>query len=324
MTKEIIHSYLENQLEPDKMKEVAAFLQTNDGVRLLEEMMDLYWDGEFETVESSTLQKVEGPLKSYVELTKKEERIRHTNVRAWLGIAASVFLSIFIGYQYFMQPEELIQKSVAEVIVKRTTKGQKSTVHLKDGSVVMLNSETTIRFPKYFSDTARIIFLEGEAFFEVAEDKSRPFTVIANGISTTALGTSFNIRSYDETCKVSLVTGRATVYRNSSVKNYFLEPGEAVCFKRGGEPEMTVFSRDKDFLWTKGIILFDDNSFDEVLDKLKRWYNVDFHIENQRNTKEYTGKFQNASLEHILKSMSFTLGFEFFIHEKQVTIIFDH
>lgn len=326
VNEETIKAYLANTLAEDKKTEVETFLASEKGSQMLDHMMQRAWEEEDIVSDREVFEKVERNLQTHIKHTKREELFKWTRLRATVGIAASIVLLIAFGVQFYLKDEGSKAPQIAvQMVTKETTKGLKSTVHLRDGSKVMLNSESKISYPPYFSDSSRLIYLEGEAFFEVAKDKSRPFTVIANGVSTTALGTSFNINGRGSQCKVSLATGKVAVHQLNDKENYFLKPGQAVQF----DLQMGTVNRSEhfgieDFLWTQGIIAFNDNHFEHVIEKLSRWYNVDFNIENAGVVKQYTGRFDNKSLETILENMSFTLGFDYFIHEKQVKIIFEN
>lgn len=326
MNEETIKAYLSGKLAEEDRPGVEEFLNSKEGEEQLNRMMDNAWKGEDVVSDREVFERVESNLQDYIKHTKREEVFRWTRLRATIGIAASIVLLIAFGVQFFFG-ENAAQEVVAQapVVTKETTKGLKSTIHLRDGSRVMLNSESKISYPKYFTDSSRVICLEGEAFFEVAKDKSRPFTVITNGVSTTALGTSFNINGRGYQCKVSLATGKVAVHQVNEQENYFLKPGQAVQFDlQTGTVNRSEYTGFEDFLWTKGIIAFNDDHFERVIEKLSRWYNVDFSIENAGVVKQYTGRFDNKSLESILENMSFTLGFDYFIHEKKVKIIFEN
>ena len=110
------------------------------------------------------------------------------------------------------QPEK-VDSGKAAMIDKSNPRGMKTTILLSDGTKVKLNSETSLRYPEYFSDSVRIVYLKGEAFFEVERDESKPFIVISKGIRTKVLGTSFDIRAYPDEVELSVgvVEGKVQV-----------------------------------------------------------------------------------------------------------------
>jgi len=195
---------------------------------------------------------------------------------------------------------------------------------LPDGSAIYLNSGSTLKIPKKFAADKRTVFLEGEAFFEVTEDKSRPFTIYSGSLSTTALGTSFNVRAYpeEEKLSVALVTGKVKVV-NAEIDTFqILIPNEQIIFNTK-EQEFKKQAFDIELItgWQKGLLIFQDSDFDEVVEKLERWYGVSFDIQKYPiYQKEYRGKFDNQSLDEVLQVMSFTSGFTYEINDKNVII----
>src|SRR5699024_5622708 len=127
---------------------------------------------------------------------------RKVKVMGWgLKIAATILLLItVIGisfyYQDYFQPTE----KEAEVIFKERTltAGQKATLRFGEGSVITLNSESTLRYPTRFSADKREVYLDGEAYFSVEHDSTRPFIVHVGETTIRDLGTAFNIRAYNE------------------------------------------------------------------------------------------------------------------------------
>ena len=216
-----------------------------------------------------------------------------------------------------------------EMVLKKTSKGQKSTIMLSDGSKVVLNSASQISYPKSFSDSSRVVTLVGEAYFEVAKDISRPFSVIANGVKTTALGTSFNVNSKTPSVKISLATGKVVVENalntDKSKNSHFLKPGEAINYEpKSNQVTISKFDFDQDFLWKDGIIFFQNSSFDEITTKLESWYNIDLEIKNQYLArKKFTGRFDNETLVSVMESLGFAMEFDYFVNGKNVKVIFN-
>jgi transmembrane sensor len=213
-----------------------------------------------------------------------------------------------------------------EQIVKKNPLGQKSTIFLGDGSEVILNSGSAITFNDDFGKKDRILHLEGEAFFKVAKNEHQPFKVIANGLTTTALGTSFNVKAFNETTKVALVSGKVLVEKNKNYKNgsdtLMLIPGEQAVFS---EQDTALIKNTFDLIqetgWKDGIIFFKDAKSEDVFAYLEKWYGVEI-IEVNRSAKKwnYSGEFKNMSLHTVLKSIGFTMKFEFSMEDKHVKI----
>ncbi len=207
---------------------------------------------------------------------------------------------------------------------KSTIYGEKLTVRLPDGSTVKLNAGSSITYPDDFTETSRSITLTGEAMFEVAKDESRPFIVQTTQMEVVALGTSFNVNSYDpKTHIVALIEGKVRVdddFDNSLVLN----PGQIAQTFSDKKIEVSNSDLEHIIAWSSGILLFDNETFQEVILKLKKWYGVEIEIEGQiPSFDEYEGTFDNENLETVLNTLSYSSGFEFEINKKTVKLIFN-
>ena len=250
-------------------------------------------------------------------------------------IAASIILGVCLSifaFQYFNVPDQSGKSASINYIEKSNPRGQKLSIFLSDGSKVILNSESKLTYPEEFTENARTLYLEGEAFFEVAHDKDRPFTVTSGTIATTALGTSFNVRAYPEeaTVQVSLATGKVKVKGKKDSNNFtnnkllILDPGEGVTYDKASKIlNKGYFDVKKSLAWKEGIIYFKDANFDEIIGKLERWYGVEFEIINGKNEVwHYTGEFNNESLENVLMGIGFSKSFKYEIKDENVIINF--
>jgi ferric-dicitrate binding protein FerR (iron transport regulator) len=245
----------------------------------------------------------------------------------WVAIIV-FFVSIAVLIGFYTNRSIGIASGITEQVIKSTTKGQKLTVYLPDGSKVKLNFNTEICFAPYFNDTSRIVYLKGEAFFEVEKDPTRPFTVISGDISTRALGTAFNIdaSSSGEKIYVTLARGKVVVTQGSSLgesKAIYLNPGEQLTFNAKTKSE-NVKNVDLDdvLAWTDGKIIFKNADKAEVFERLSDWYGVEFdYRENRHNTDwHYTGEFDNESLFNVLTSIGHVKKFSFQIEKDTVSI----
>ena len=194
---------------------------------------------------------------------------------------------------------------------------------------MILNAGSKISFTKPFHADRRIVTLEGEAFFEVAKDSLRPFQVVSGELTTTALGTSFNITAYpkDDRIQVSLASGKVKVdYQQAAEKQepevYCLMPGEQLsCNKAQHMVTKQPFDTNKVLAWKEGVIYLEHADQATVVKTLERWYGIQIKIEGQRTTAwSVTAKFDNQSLKSVLTSLSYTMGFVFEIKENQVLI----
>ena len=244
---------------------------------------------------------------------------------ALLKIAAVILLTGFLGFLYFSLPKV---KSTDKInwLTYSTKPGIKSSVTLSDGTVVKLNAGSSIRYVQNFVGETREIFLEGEAFFEVAHDTLKPFIVHTQDIATKALGTSFNIKANNsEKISISLITGKVEV-KSQDVKEFldYLSPGEqVVTLPKGNSWEKESFEEDIVLAWLNQTIIFDDTPLPEAIKMLENWFGVQITLLNYTEQNlTLSGKYKGETLKNILDGLSYTARFNYEITGKQIKINF--
>lgn len=247
----------------------------------------------------------------------------------WKKIAAAVaiiFVSTLGIYYLSNNAETQKQQAVAiRKVTKSTEKGQKLTTYLPDGSKVVLNSESKISYQIPFEKEERFVELVGEAFFEVTKNPDLPFKVSSGNVTTTALGTSFNIdyRSVDNV-KVALVTGKVRVAKDKA-NSLILTPGKIASLNGGGQFEVGEFQYLDAVSWKDGTLYFNKSSLSEIVSKLEQWYGVEIKVKNNfKDEFHYTGVFREESLEKVLKGISFVHRFDYSINGTIVEIEFQN
>lgn len=250
--------------------------------------------------------------------------IRRSTTAGWLryaAILAFVMSCVFILYNWTMDGSELPGPKAAELIQRNNPKGQKSVVHLPDGSLVYLNSSSSLKYYSDFVDR-RYLELEGEAYFEVAEDINHPFTVKSGGILTTALGTAFNVNTKSPVLEVILVEGKVRVSEIQDAQSFeILKPNERIAFdETAGLLNVEILDNLGDILWTQGVLYFDETPFLDVIETLEDWYGVEIVVKGELKIMSFSGTFEKEYLSNVLNAMSFSLGFEYKIDKKKVEI----
>ena len=258
---------------------------------------------------------------------KLHERKRARSATTVRMIAAAVFLVIFsVSYYFFIQNQPGISPDPGpQVLTSTNPSGQRSNIFLPDGSTVILAAESSISYLSEFPGKERRVELEGEAFFEVIDDPLRPFSVISGKVVTTALGTSFNINSFDEDVQVSLVSGKVLVeVPGNDSTSQVLGPGEqAVYIDAGATLKTTRFDIKLITSCKDGILIFKNSSHQEFFNRLARWYGVQFKFTNQPvENWNYSGEFSGENLENLLKGVGFSKDFDFRINDKSVEVTF--
>ena len=172
-----------------------------------------------------------------------------------------------------------------------TPKGGEYTIMLADGTKVWVNAATEIRYPVKFVGKERRVWLEGEAYFEVTKDATRPFIVEANGMEVKVYGTRFNVNTRrDDQIQTTLVEGSVSV-KPKGLKEVMLEPNQQAVFnKLAGR----VTVRDVDVMsyvaWQRGNYYFENKSIGEILDELSLWYDIQvFFVNNEVRNERFSG-----------------------------------
>ena len=222
-------------------------------------------------------------------------------------------------------PEPAVENTV-KWLTKSTNSGEKLTFRLPDQTMVWLNSKSSLSFPESFDSTVRLVVLKGEAFFEVSKDIDHPFQVLADSLITTAIGTSFNVMARSEKdVKVSLLTGKVMINYQADTLSYFLLPGKELSYNIStGSTKTTTFNEEVVTGWRFGKLSFKRSTLRQVLKTLEDWYGVEISIIGSASSDwQFTGKFENQTLENILNSMSNIESFSYTIKEKKVFIEFN-
>lgn len=258
------------------------------------------------------------------------QRTNVSSLRPWHLAAASVLILVCtLAAFYLVRKDEVLSpKAVALVYSEQSTlPGVRNSFQLPDGSVVYLNAGSRLRYPETFDGLkTRDVILEGEAFFEVVKDATKPFTVHSQGVNTTALGTSFTVRAYTgNPVSVALATGKVSVTHptdSARVKKVLLLPGQGAELAEGSNQFSTFRFDSKEYLaWKDGTLYFSNAGEQEVIAKLENWFGVEITKENKSTKKwEYTGEFHRKELSEVLTSIGFTMKFDYQVNRDTVIL----
>ena len=258
----------------------------------------------------------------------RKNRFRSIALRS-LKVAASLFLIVFTGYflslSWVNKKDASTELAVTNPVnrIERTTGiGEKLTLTMPDGSRIIVNSESTVQFHSDYGRIDRTIALSGEAYFEVAPDSLKPFTVEANGFTTLALGTAFNISTKLSSYQVALTEGKVAVGAGKETVN--LEPGQMAVWKPDQQEnaiKIQRFDQAKITGWKDGRLAFDRKKLSQIFKDLETWYGVTIKIDPGVNSNQLvSGTFENKNLKDILTGLSFSTAFSFELNGKQVII----
>lgn len=243
-----------------------------------------------------------------------------------LSIAA-VFTLIVASLVYFLIDKYNHQE--IQYVTRTTSKGQKLSITLPDGTKIKLNSDSEIQYPIEFTDDNREVILKGEAFFDVTHNGRVPFKVHSAGVTVVVTGTSFNVSAYPENTdvKIALEKGEVKIKLTSetaSEGDIVLKPNEMIEINKSSySHEVLVFDPLEMTSWKDGCLYLGRADFKETVLKLERWFGVKFEMDTQFQSNpnwRFIGKFQDKPLTYILETISYPDLFRYKIDAQKVFI----
>ena len=264
-----------------------------------------------DTPSKETEEKIWSSISNEINTVNQEEKKSRTSRRGVLkmiayGAAAAIALILLfqnIGNDF---------DTTVNVPYAKT-----ETINLPDGSIVTVNSGSTVEFDKASWEENRFVALEGEAFFDV--QKGSTFTVKSASGSVTVLGTSFNVFDRDDSFKVLCETGKVSV--KSAGKESILMPDQSVTVVDAQHiVEENIAESDKRSTWRNGVFVYKATALKEVVEELQRQFNIQIEITEDLLATQYTGSFRKTEIETALTEVFFPLKMEYSIEGNTVQI----
>jgi ferric-dicitrate binding protein FerR (iron transport regulator) len=345
-----------DQLTDAERIELNTLLQENQEYRDQRELLKEYWEKDRGEYEANTAMfkkvmekiKVDQPAPSLTELPPSRKISRG----AWYSVAAAALLTIGATTYLFRSTHNNKTAIALRWLQKTTHPTQKDQLTLSDGTVVTLNSATTIKYPDHFGDSTREIYLEGEAYFDVSKDPLHPFIIHTDKMNIRVLGTSFNVKSYqsEPLGEASLINGSIEVTLNDRPSDrIILKPKEKLIVQNNGTMKKTVnpdpstsdttahkttrYSLTNltyfhntaatvvETSWVENKLVFSEKDFIDLSGQLERWYGVHIQFANDR-VKHYnfTGFFEKETLPEALDALKMIEQFNYKITDSTVYI----
>lgn len=335
---------LAGEATPTEDRELDLMLERDPEYRGQYDALRLYWEKkdhpsaeDAENVFQKTLAKIKNsnltasePFADPVIDIRRGEKVG-AGLGAWLVRVAAVLMFGVLGYFLYQQHQQ--QPLLAHLFLeeKQNAKGVQSKITLSDGSTVWLNGDSKLRFPADFkAGQSREIYLTGEAFFDVAKDARKPFIIHLKNSKIRVLGTSFNVKAYeeDEVVETSVVTGKVAfipkegVFSSPSTDTLLLAANvKAVYSTKTGEVRKEQTNSQIDKAWKEGKLIFRATRLDEVGKALERTYGKRVKFANQELKHcRLTASFENSSLEEVMYLLSRTRDFRYTISDREVVI----
>ncbi len=337
--KDIILKFFNNQASEQEVDQIMEWVnksvQNREYFASLKAMHTISSQG----VPAQSYEKTANAIRQSINNEQMSKSNRRYRLFAYFSSAAAVIAICFsiwmlLGNQsQNIQPIRLASSTPAQEIMNTlfTEKGVKGFTTLPDGSKVWLNSNTRISYPNSFSGKTRDVSLSGEAYFEVAKDSLMPMVITTNkNFKVEVLGTSFNIKSYDNDHKAETTLYNGSIrmhYKNNKsqrVENHTMKPNESFVYydnKYEAKPTQPKNPQVQK-AWKEGQLIFENTPMIEVIKMLERWHGTTFVINNKTIYKySLTATFTTESIVQILDMMQYAMPIKYTYKDQTVTFI---
>lgn len=330
MDDELLKKFFARQCSDEEHDRVISWYKSGQAEKELSDGIEAYWKTvghglettwEKEEVFNDLLQRL--PKQSQLQKSKKPKTKGHTQKTIFRYAASVAALLMFVALWYIFPKGSYDASSTLpdRFTHRETARGEKTQFMLPDGTKVIMNADSRIRYSgNLASASERVVYFDGEAFFDVAKDPLRPFIIHSHEVVTSVLGTSFNIQAFaEEDIIVSVVAG--TVKVKEPLQEVYLQPGEQAVYGLG---DRSLFKENFDpsstLAWREGTLYFKNERFRDIVKKLERWYGVTIDVQKTDIEDGFTGSYHRKSLHAVMEGMGFVLGFDYEIKGKHVVI----
>jgi ferric-dicitrate binding protein FerR (iron transport regulator) len=350
---ELLVGYIEESLNSSDKAQVMEWIEADPENRKFHDLLEEAWKnpGDIMDLDSEKREFDWKVVSTVMENDLKESGKRNTNFNRWwlraaglLLLVSSTTVAYFIGSNK-ASPLSEVKDHFNEIVVPM---GEKSELMLSDGTRIWVNASSSIRFPGQFTAESRDIWLDGEAYFEVAGDRKHPFIVHTSELDVKVLGTKFNLKAYsdEDIIEATVVEGLVRIESHGAFNirkdEVLLRPNhKAIYLKKKGKvidkeqiareiveplvPKKIILTKtvkvESAISWHEGKLIFLDESFESIALKLERRYDVKITIETDGIKKlRYTGILKNVSIEQALKALQLTTPFNYSIKDNSIVI----
>ena len=225
-----------------------------------------------------------------------------------MGIAATVLLGIVLVGRVFFS-------SSIQNVVASTGPGETKEITLPDGTIINLNENTALTYPENFTADSRDVFLQGEAFFDVERDESKPFVITTSDLEVRVLGTSFLVKEQEglTSTEVQVSTGKVQVTSlEQPNQKVTLVKDEAASFASLDKKMTKLEANPNDLFWQNKTLIFNQTELEQVMEVIELTYNTQIDFKNDKlKTCKLSAKFQDQNLEGIFTIISTSLSVNF-------------
>lgn len=330
MDDELLKKFFAGQCSDEEHDRVLSWYQSGKAEKELSARIETSWNStvsdsentwEKENVLNDLLQRLPEQLQRQ-QIKNPSPRGLIYNTAFRYAASLTILLTIAVLWYIFIKGSDDASSMLPIQFTHFTTeRGEKTQFMLPDGTKVIMNADSRIRYHEDFASVSeRVVYFEGEAFFDVAKDPLRPFIIHSNQVTTTVLGTSFNVHAFaGEDIIVSVVAGKVKVQK--PLEAIYLHSGEQAVY---GMSDRSLFKKSFDpsstLAWKEGTLYFKNERFRDIVKKLERWYGVSIDVQKVDIEDGFTGSYHHKSLDEVMEGMGFVLGFDYEIKGNRVII----
>ena len=315
----LYRKFLKEELSTKELISLISLIESEEGVMFMEEYFNKETkDGEKYGIYPDRKAEILKSIKSQIRFRQPKKEKIHIQI---LRYAALFLLPISLawGVSVYMDKNSGLVLETIHVMGDHTN----SQITLDDSTKVYLSANSSISYPKHFSKDTREVKLKGEAFFEVAKENERPFIVITDQQTVRVIGTSFNVRAFDDEPIIETTLVEGSVELSAKGNTILIKPGEQVSIsKETGALNIKDTDINTFMSWKTGKYVFRDYPFEEILKVLEKGFDTDIQVKNDQLKKRlYTMRFDKGeSLEKIIDLIRIEGKFNYY-YENGVLII---
>lgn len=326
LEKEVLRKYIQGNCTSQELASVKMLLAKPGAAEMLDEL--LTEEGNLITANEDALDFKMDSWTNKINLKISEEQLqerprqtaffRYAAIWILFALGAGIF-----GISYFKKTKQPVAIAYQEII---NPNGKRSKIVLSDSSTVYLGAGSKLRFPDQFKGNTREISLEGEAFFEIAHNKQKPFIIHTADVQTRVLGTSFKIIAFKaHPMSVEVATGKVRVDRLMHTKLQslaVLTPGQQATYADGLTTKNSVAIDDLKE-WKEGHLVHTEKPLQQIMEELERWYDVKISISNHKKARMLMdiNISTNIPIGKVMKVLSASGHFNYKINGNSITII---
>ncbi|MDR1369756.1 MAG: DUF4974 domain-containing protein [Dysgonamonadaceae bacterium] len=322
----LIEKFLHRQVSDGEVSRLKELLMQVEAEDMLSGLYDEKWEQAASIPEKEVEDRIWLKLREQIRsepANASSTPVQHIVWKKYLHIAASILIPLLcIGLGYFYSESKPGQSDNRTTVQVET--GQKAKMQLPDGTDVWLNSAGSLTYDGTYNKKERVVYLQGEAYFEVSKNKARPFIVKANDISIEALGTSFDVKAYPDDNYVAATLIEGSIRINSPFQSEILEPSEKLTFfKNSGLFIRSILpDAEKNSSWINNQLAFEQERLEDITKTLERMYNVRIHFaSDELKNIRFSGIIKNNNLGSVLQLISFVSPIRYSLENDSIVII---